>query len=228
MNSIPIEVWVMIAKPSEYTFNALLRALWALGRWASAVHCSTSGSTTMNIGYTTMNSMNDATFNSINPTMDIAVAREIRSKIINRRLDMMIEFGYSVCFSCHEFDDFQYIDWMKHGELHRNDGPARIWADGDVDWFKHGKPYRTDGGPSGVRYLDGHIRLHPNTMRNDIDHPSFMSTCGAIEWERHDKTHRIGGPASIHVQGVIRWHVHDKCYRKDGPARIQPDGTTDY
>ena len=33
----------------------------------------------------------------------------------------------------------------KHGELHREDGPAVEWFDGDVEYYINGKFHRTDG-----------------------------------------------------------------------------------
>ena len=31
--------------------------------------------------------------------------------------------------------------WFKDGQLHREDGPAAIWADGAKAWFKDGQWY---------------------------------------------------------------------------------------
>ena len=39
------------------------------------------------------------------------------------------------------------------GRLHRTDGPAIEWYDGDLEWFHNGKRHRTDG-PAIVR-VDG-------------------------------------------------------------------------
>ena len=41
----------------------------------------------------------------------------------------------------------------KNGQLHRNDGPAVINADGSKFWYQNGKLHRTDG--PAVQYADG-------------------------------------------------------------------------
>jgi len=35
--------------------------------------------------------------------------------------------------------------WRLNGVLHREDGPAIIWNNGDTEWFSHGKHHRLDG-----------------------------------------------------------------------------------
>jgi hypothetical protein len=33
--------------------------------------------------------------------------------------------------------------WYRHGQMHRDDGPARIWVKyGIEEWYKDGKPYK--------------------------------------------------------------------------------------
>jgi len=36
-------------------------------------------------------------------------------------------------------------EWRLNGKLHREDGPARIWADGSKSWWIHGNQHREDG-----------------------------------------------------------------------------------
>jgi hypothetical protein len=35
--------------------------------------------------------------------------------------------------------------WGQHDKLHRDDGPAIEYADGDTEWYQHGKLHRDDG-----------------------------------------------------------------------------------
>ena len=35
--------------------------------------------------------------------------------------------------------------WMNNGKVHRTDGPAIEWDDGDIDYFHCGKRHRLDG-----------------------------------------------------------------------------------
>ena len=51
--------------------------------------------------------------------------------------------------------------WYRKGKLHREDGPAVEWWDGDEEWYLNGKRHRTDG-PAVIRangtkwwYLNG-------------------------------------------------------------------------
>ncbi len=36
-------------------------------------------------------------------------------------------------------------EWWANGVRHREDGPARMYANGSESWFKHGVPHRKDG-----------------------------------------------------------------------------------
>ena len=37
------------------------------------------------------------------------------------------------------------VEWFQDGKLHRIDGPAIEWFDGDEHWFQKGKYHRIDG-----------------------------------------------------------------------------------
>lgn len=50
--------------------------------------------------------------------------------------------GYAY-FKTNEHGDVWYCD--KKGDIHRTDGPAVEWADGDREWYLHGKRHREDG-----------------------------------------------------------------------------------
>jgi len=49
-----------------------------------------------------------------------------------------------------------YKEWLKNGQLHREDGPAVIYKNGDKMWCYNGKLHREDG-PS-VEWEDGTIK----------------------------------------------------------------------
>ena len=42
-----------------------------------------------------------------------------------------------------EFSD--RVEYRLNGKLHREDGPAKEWADGDKEWWVDGKCHRLDG-----------------------------------------------------------------------------------
>jgi hypothetical protein len=48
-----------------------------------------------------------------------------------------------------------FTKWYKHGTdlLHREDGPACEYANGDKEWYKGGKLHREDG--PAIEYADG-------------------------------------------------------------------------
>ena len=43
--------------------------------------------------------------------------------------------------------------WYLNGQLHREDGPAIEWLNGDKEWFLNGQLHRDDG--PAVEYADG-------------------------------------------------------------------------
>ena len=57
--------------------------------------------------------------------------------------------------------------WYLNGKLHREDGPASIWADGTKCWCYHGAFHRTDG--PAIEYVDGHTSwyLHGKYLKFD-------------------------------------------------------------
>ena len=59
--------------------------------------------------------------------------------------------------------------WYKNGKLHREDGPAGEYANGDKYWYKNGKQHREDG-------------------------PAIESVNGDKFWFKNDKWHREDGP----------------------------------
>jgi hypothetical protein len=42
-------------------------------------------------------------------------------------------------------NEFGQKYWLLHGELHREDGPAIEWYNGDKGWYLYGKVHRKDG-----------------------------------------------------------------------------------
>ena len=42
-------------------------------------------------------------------------------------------------------DEYGTKQWYLNGQLHRADGPAVEWADGDKHWFLDGKLHRLNG-----------------------------------------------------------------------------------
>jgi hypothetical protein len=92
------------------------------------------------------------------------------------------------------------IEWRgAEGELHRVDGPARVFPSGREEWFDHGRLHRTDG-------------------------PAVIHANGSVKYYVDGVRHRVGGPACVYVNGTEKWYREGKRHRDDGPAAIYPDG----
>ena len=50
--------------------------------------------------------------------------------------------GYNIPYEIH---NEMSSAWYLNGNLHREDGPAIIWADGTKIWYKNGLRHREDG-----------------------------------------------------------------------------------
>ena len=71
------------------------------------------------------------------------------------------------------------------GELHRDNGPAVEYADGDKFWFQNGQRHRTDG-------------------------PVIERGNGTKEWFQSGQRHRTDGPAIEYSDGDKSWYINDK------------------
>ncbi len=84
---------------------------------------------------------------------------------------------------------FYYKD-RKMRILHRTDGPAVEWYDGDKEWYFNGKRHRTDG-------------------------PAIEWYDGAKEWYVNGELHREDGPAIEYASGDKRFYINGKYLTKD-------------
>ncbi len=120
--------------------------------------------------------------------------------IVNRRLDLMITFGYSVEIALELYGDS--ICWRKNGYWHRNDQPAYI--DHRVsEWHQHGQLHRMDGPAVQVNYE--WFSWYQHGIRHRDDGPSFIHDNGRVEWRGNGVRYRVAGPAIIHVDGRLMY-----------------------
>jgi hypothetical protein len=76
--------------------------------------------------------------------------------------------------------------------LHREDGPAVEYSDGDKDWYINGKRHREDG-------------------------PAIEYTNGYKAWYINNKLHREDGPAVVHTNGYKDlYYIHGRRVNEDG------------
>ena len=71
------------------------------------------------------------------------------------------------------------------GQLHRLDGPAIEYADGDKDWYQNGQIHRLDG-------------------------PAIEWADGEKSWYQNGQLHRLGGPAYEEANGYKEWYLYGK------------------
>jgi hypothetical protein len=84
---------------------------------------------------------------------------------------------------------FEYANgfkWYKNNVLHRVDGPAIEYSNGDEEWYFEGKLHRING-------------------------PAYISQSGKYkEWYEYGLIHRLDGPAVIFITGAVAWFYKGK------------------
>jgi len=96
-------------------------------------------------------------------------------------------------------DELNNKKWYLNGKLHRENGPAIEWQNGDKIWYINGRRHREDG-------------------------PAVEYDNGDKVWYVNGKRHREGGPAVEYSNGGKVWYVNGKRHRMDGPAVESVDG----
>lgn len=92
------------------------------------------------------------------------------------------------------------IEWRdEEGRLHREGGPARVFASGREEWFRCGLLHREDG-------------------------PAVVHANGSVKYYENGVRHREGAPACVYVNGTEKWYRRGLRHRDDGPAATYPDG----
>ena len=108
---------------------------------------------------------------------------------------MKDKFYYKDGTTSSEYDDYKI--------LHRIDGPAREYADGDKFWHVNGKLHRNDG--PAVEYADGGRSWY-------IDGPAVEYADGGKRWYVDGKRHRLDGPAEEWASGSRYWWADGEAY----------------
>ncbi len=91
-----------------------------------------------------------------------------------------------------EIDCFGSKFWRnRQGKLHRLDGPAAEYIDGEKHWYQNGLRHRLDG-------------------------PAVEWTNGAKEWWVSGLFHREDGPAVISARGRKIWYHKGVYYKTKG------------
>ncbi len=101
----------------------------------------------------------------------------------------------------------RYYD--KNYNLHRDEGPAIIYKNGNRQWYRWGVMHRV-GAPATI-YKDLHAWYHLGKLHRD-DGPAFI-TSNRLEYYQLGKLHRTDGPAVVrNDSGTIfcEYHVEGK------------------
>ena len=85
---------------------------------------------------------------------------------------------------------FYYVN----NKLHREDGPAIEYDDGDKEWYKNGLLHREDG-------------------------PAIENANGYKAWHKNGKYHREDGPAEIFL-GITRWYFNGILYGENNEFNL--------
>ncbi len=113
-----------------------------------------------------------------------------------------------------------------NGDIHREDGPALIRADGTQERWQHGYRHRDDG-PAVINAEGTQFWFQRGELHRDGG-PAVVWSDGTQKWYRHDKLHRDDGPAWIEEGGTQTWWQNGELHRDDGPALIEADGTQEW
>jgi len=105
----------------------------------------------------------------------------------------------NIIVSNFSYDEQKGEEYRKNGLLHREDGPARIYANGTKQWFNNGLLHRENG---------------PAVEANH-------EYCKKIVYYKHGKKHNERGPAYVEVwnfEHVIKYFYEDELHHLQGPA----------
>ena len=138
------------------------------------------------------------------------------------------------------------IIWYDWGWLiHRTDGPAVEYADGDTAWYINNKKmseeqfnqWRAKNNPIKESRSENIKQLASMEVPYKVDNDGtetyktkdgyrVESAVGNIFWfNNNGERHRVDGPAVEFVDGSKYWYVNNKQHRIDGPAYIGANGT---
>ena len=121
------------------------------------------------------------------------------------------------------------IVWMKNGKVHRDNGPAVEYKNGDKtkQWWIDGKLHREDG--PAVEFNNGaDDSWYQNDELHREDGPARVSSNGSKEWFFKGKLHREDGPAIEHANGDKEWRINGNIHREDGPAFESANGDKEW
>jgi hypothetical protein len=114
--------------------------------------------------------------------------------------------------------------WFYAGELHREDAPAIIRADGIQEWYWHGQRHRNGDLPA-IVFPDG-IRMEYykyGKWHRGGDLPAIIFDHRNMSWYKHGYLHRDGDQPAVLLNNDYEWYQNGLMHRDGGkPAAIWP------
>ena len=149
--------------------------------------------------------------NAINMFIERFVATNLKNGILYK-IGTIIRFqqynGTERWYVCNSLHDHLLVKsygtrHMINGKLHRMDGPAVIYSNGEKNYYNNGKLHRMDG-------------------------PAVIYPWGGEEYYVNGQCHRTDGPAIWLSDGYREYHIRGKRHRSDGPAITYSNGDVEY
>ena len=102
-------------------------------------------------------------------------------------------------------NDYSTVTYYKPNTdiIHREDGPAVEYANGNKYWYLNGKYHREYG-------------------------PAVEKSNGDKEWYLNGELHREGGPAVEYASGDKYWYLNGEHHREYGPAVEKSNGDKEW
>jgi len=115
--------------------------------------------------------------------------------------------------------------------VHREDGPAIEYDDGDKEYWLKGKQVKEEDLTCSKCEINS---LGTKRWKNwageyhRLDGPAFEDLDGNKEWFKNGLRHREDGPAIEWMSGDKYWLINGKYHREDGPAIEYASGDKTY
>ena len=97
--------------------------------------------------------------------------------------------------------------WFRDGQLHREEGPATVYPNGDQWWYRDGQLHR-EGDLLAVIYANGRQMWYRDGQLHREPGPAVVSD-GCHAWYRNGKAHREDGAAVVYGDGTLLWYLND-------------------
>ena len=98
-------------------------------------------------------------------------------------------------------------------KLHRTDGPAVEYFNGDKSWWVDDKCHRTDG--PAIELISGYKSWYVDSKLHRTDGPAVEFVNGDKSWYVDGKRHRTDGPAVEYSNNAKEWWVNGKQYSQE-------------